>query len=406
MGHVSGHKRSIRLGTYLKNAVSNAKRFVVNKYVGNISPSALISNFGSTSVNTGNIKSVNTLLKKSPFEINKDKRNIKDDPLKFQHLQYPPELTGNELGNWILFFTVSSNIGDNPAENMDLQLARDLGLSPGATTITSEGGANVEGVYDEMREMYKKQRIDIPRINKTNTVLRDDATKDVISGAIALYMPPDISVSYGAGWGPDEMGISGDIANAYKEIKNENLKGWDAVSEARRHGVGIGVQKSKELLSALTGGAGMGDWAKLLGKGMGLAINNHAEMLYEGPAFREFTYSFRFWPRNSDETKKIQDIILMFKYHMHPGKNKNAWHKGRMFDYPSEFEIHYLHRTGINSALNKISRCALKKCDVKYTPSESTNFKTFEDHNPVAYQIDLTFAELEYMTKDKIKEGF
>ena len=91
---------------------------------------------------------------------------------------------------------------------------------------------------------------------------------------------------------------------------------------------------------------------------------------------------------------------------MHPGKNKNAWHKGRMFDYPSEFEIHYLHRTGINSALNKISRCALKKCDVKYTPSESTNFKTFEDHNPVAYQIDLTFAELEYMTKDKIKEGF
>ena len=289
---------------------------------------------------------------------------------------------------------------------MDLQLARDLGLSPGATTITSEGGANVEGVYDEMREMYKKQRIDIPRINKTNTVLRDDATKDVISGAIALYMPPDISVSYGAGWGPDEMGISGDIANAYKEIKNENLKGWDAVSEARRHGVGIGVQKSKELLSALTGGAGMGDWAKLLGKGMGLAINNHAEMLYEGPAFREFTYSFRFWPRNSDETKKIQDIILMFKYHMHPGKNKNAWHKGRMFDYPSEFEIHYLHRTGINSALNKISRCALKKCDVKYTPSESTNFKTFEDHNPVAYQIDLTFAELEYMTKDKIKEGF
>ena len=67
MGHVSGHKRSIRLGTYLKNAVSNAKRFVVNKYVGNISPSALISNFGSTSVNTGNIKSVNTLLKKSPF---------------------------------------------------------------------------------------------------------------------------------------------------------------------------------------------------------------------------------------------------------------------------------------------------------------------------------------------------
>ena len=36
-------------------------------------------------------------------------------------------------------------------------------------------------------------------------------------------------------------------------------------------------------------------------------------------------------------------------------------------------KIHYLHRTGVNSHLNKISRCALHKCDVSYVPA-SGNF--------------------------------
>ena len=96
----------------------------------------------------------------------------------------------------------------------------------------------------------------------------------------------------------------------------------------------------------------------------------------------------------------------MFKWHMHPERDRKAWHAGRMFRYPSEFEIHYLHRTGVNTSLNKISRCALAKCDVSYTP-ESGNFKTFdEDNTPVTYKIDLQFKELEYLTKDKIAEGF
>lgn len=50
--------------------------------------------------------------------------------------------------------------------------------------------------------------------------------------------------------------------------------------------------------------------------------------------------------------------------------------------------------------------CFLTKCDISYTPSESNNFKTFEDFSPVTYQVDLAFKELEYMTKDKIGQGF
>ena len=412
MGHVSGHKRSIRLGTYLKNAVSNAKRFVVNKYVGNISPSALISNFGSTAINSVNTDPVNKLLKKSPFEINQDRRSLKHrDPLGFKHLQYPTDLTGNEHGNWILFFPITSNVGDNPADHPDFKLAESMGM-PKPTKFVEEGDleeSNINEVAsDEIREQYKKRGIELPRMVKTNTTLAGTEynSKDIVSGAIALYMPPNIKVSYGAEWGPEDMGISGDIANAFNAIQTSDKEGMELVTETLRHGTGITLQKGKEFLSNLTSGAGMGDWAKLLGKGVGLAVNNHAEMLYEGPGFRTFDYSFKFWPRNSDETQRVQDIIKMFKWHMHPERDRKAWHAGRMFRYPSEFEIHYLHRTGVNTSLNKISRCALAKCDVSYTP-DSGNFKTFdEDNTPVTYKIDLQFKELEYLTKDKIAEGF
>ena len=204
MGHVSGHKRSIRLGTYLKNAVSNAKRFVVNKYVGNISPSALISNFGSTAINSVNTDPVNKLLKKSPFEINQDRRSLKHrDPLGFKHLQYPTDLTGNEHGNWILFFPITSNVGDNPADHPDFKLAESMGM-PKPTKFVEEGDleeSNINEVAsDEIREQYKKRGIELPRMVKTNTTLAGTEynSKDFVSGAIALYMPPNIKVSYDA----------------------------------------------------------------------------------------------------------------------------------------------------------------------------------------------------------------
>ena len=403
--------KTMKLKHFAKGAVRGVKSFVVNKALGFGNSSNLVSSFTSSfnQVKTGNVSGINTMLKKSPFEktLNSSTAsNPKDDPLGFQHLQYPTDLTGAELGNWILFFTIATNLGDNPSYNADLKLAEDMNLNPGKGwhEITDHDMERVR--IDSLRDEYKKRGITIPRMNKTNTVLSDDVTKDIVSGAVALYMPNDVKVSYGAEWGAEDTGLSGDLFAAYKDMKQIQYEVTPIKEIAKKvlgHSAGIATGKLGQAISSLTSGLGAGDWLKLGGKAMGIAMNNRKEMFYNGPGWREFNYSFSFWPRNSDEMNRVQKIIQMFKYHMHPWRD-DAW-GGRIFRYPSEFEIHYLHRTGINDKLHKISRCALTKCDVSYSPQGSA-FKTFGDHSPVTYKVDLSFKELEYLTKQKVKDGY
>ena len=196
-GSSQKHYRTMKVKNFMKNAVKGVKSFIVNKAVGNINPSSLVSSFVSgKTVNLGNTSGINKMLNKSPFEIKADRKSWKDDPLGFKHLQYPSDLTGQELGNWILFFTITSNIGKNPAENPDLEIARNMGLSPGMNDVDPMSTTQTSTDIDNIRAMYKKRGITIPRVNKTNTVLRDVPSKDMVSGAIALYMPPDVKVSY------------------------------------------------------------------------------------------------------------------------------------------------------------------------------------------------------------------
>ena len=407
-GNTGKRRKSVRLKNFMSNAVRGVKSFVVNKAMSGINASSLISNYGSTfsEVKSGNVSGINKLLKKSPFEKTLNttgSNNAYDDPLGFSHLQYPTELTGTELGNWILFFSISTNLGNNPAYNSDLELSESMGMNPGKrwvdeSTTTSNTKDNAKNKireagadYDSLRAEYKKKGIVVPRMQKHNTVLTDDATLDVVSGAIALYMPNDVKVSYGADWGVEDTGVSGDIGAAYrdiKRIKKDETPFGDIVKTFIGHALGVTSIKAAQVASNFTGIFGTGDWLKLAGKAWGLAMNNRKEVFYEGPGFRTFDYNFAFWPRNNSETEEVQKIITMFKYHMHPWKDEE-W-GGRVFRYPSEFEIHYMHRTGVNDKLNKIARCALTKCDVNYTPSGG-NFKTFEDNAPVTYSINLQF---------------
>ena len=52
------YARSMKLKHFVKSAVRGVKSFIVNKAVGNISPSSLVSNFGSSHIATKNIQPI------------------------------------------------------------------------------------------------------------------------------------------------------------------------------------------------------------------------------------------------------------------------------------------------------------------------------------------------------------
>ena len=402
------HHRSMKIKHFIKSAVNNTKGFIVNKISSKVGFADLVSNFGATNVSGADTGVIAKLLDKSPFAITKTaQQEWKDrDRLGFKHIQYPQELTGNEIGNWMLFFMIS-NAGGHMGTMMDLKVADKLGYDAGweenhnyfKSDKTEQSGAQ----FDKIRAMYAAKGVKIPDVNVTNHNL-PQAGKRLVTGAVALYMPPDIKVKYSQEWAPESTETSGDLANLIKRVhekaptKDENI-----VKMIGQHGFGLALRAFKTFIGATTETLGLGDITKVYGKHKGYALNTHKEQFYEGPTFREFQYTFQFWPRNKEETKAAQDIILMFKYHMHPWKD--ASFGDRLFRVPSEFEIHYLTNTGRNTALPRISRCALKSVDVSYTP-EGGNFKTFDDHAPVSYTLDLNFVELEFMTKDKIADGY
>ena len=413
-------RSTIKLSSFIKNAVGNAKIFATNKFTSMIpkmsdftgSAGNLLNSFvdmGLNKIGDSQAKVAAKLLKTSPFEIgNSPEEDIKLDPLGFTNIMFPADLTGAELGHYIVFFTLNNNMSDDVKYvDQDIKFLTNLGESVPTVNALGSGSPTqmAQSSLIKMRNAaYRKiggKDNVLEQVVLDNTVTHAVPANQMITGAIALYMPPDVKVSYQAGWGADDAELAGDIAQGTKEVMAAT--GWaDKVGVAINTARGAAGKYVGEATSGILEAFGGGDAFKLVTKIMGIAINPRQEMYYEGPKFRTFDYSFKFWPRNQEESEAAQKVIKMFKYHMHPQLDSS--YGGRLFRVPSEFEIHYLHNDGVNTNLNKISRCALESCSVSYSPEEG-NFKTFEDGAPVAYTMALTFKELEYMTKSTIFKG-
>jgi hypothetical protein len=127
-------------------------------------------------------------------------------------------------------------------------------------------------------------------------------------------------------------------------------------------------------------------------------VNPFREVLFESVDYRTFQFSYKFFPKDKDETKKIENIIRTFKQHMHPELTENKM----FYIYPSEFDIEYFYKDKINPHIHRFARCALTNMSVEYGGEQ---FVTFEDGSPVEINMSLTFQELEQMTSEGITKN-
>jgi len=137
-------------------------------------------------------------------------------------------------------------------------------------------------------------------------------------------------------------------------------------------------------------------------KGLGRSINPNAEMVFKNVPFRSFSFPFEFSPKNEKEKEDINKILSMFKFHMMPEKAGEGY-----LTAPAQFQITYMYRDGANMYIPKISRCALTDMSIDYSPEGVfTTFKADEKGAmPVLTKMDLSFTEMEIMTKETIAIG-
>ena len=332
-------------------------------------------------------------------------KNLKGDPLGFSAIRYPQELGNEELGHYIIFYSLTNNNYGHLGRDFDL--AKDMGWSASHTSgnkvvQTGDGPPNEQTF--EVRQVTKGN-IDNLRKNTTPQaqLTNQSSTTKVpanqkVTSAVALYMPAGINVQYKNGYEVEAAELSGDIFRTGGNMKDAETrtKAFDAFLKGF---VGASGVYFKQIASGGLDMLGGGDLFRLSTKDIGLAVNPRNEQYYNGPGFRSFSYTFDFYPKNASEAHDVQKIVKLFKYHSSPAMEE-AKTAGRFFIAPSEFEIHYMFKDRPNPNLHKISRCVCTDVDVRYGPE--AQFSTFDDGQPTTTQLTLNFTELEFITKEKI----
>ena len=124
----------------------------------------------------------------------------------------------------------------------------------------------------------------------------------------------------------------------------------------------------------------------------GRVLNPNAEMLFQGPVIRDFTFSFVMIARSEKEGREIRKIIRFLKLGMAPKFQNNTF-----IANPDVFLLEYKNGLRENDILDTVNRfnpggLALTTMNVDYAPNGY--WSAYEDSQPVAVKMDLNFTEL------------
>jgi len=120
------------------------------------------------------------------------------------------------------------------------------------------------------------------------------------------------------------------------------------------------------------------------------------DYLFTGIGRRDYTFTFKFAPKNEKESLMVDDIIETFRYYALP-----EVHPSRMFYIlPGEFNIDFMFGHKINPKLPKISTSACTSVNVNYSPSGL--WATMPDGSPVYKTMSLAFTELELIDRTRV----
>jgi len=284
-------------------------------------------------------------------------------------------LNDEELNNLI---GVATALGGATAGNLIARSLTKEGNNRWANIAIETGGTFLGGITGFVGGKLVGDAFDGNRLVKTNSF-------------ITLYVPQSPQVNYGAQWQESDIG-------ALTRLLALNPGGEGDIIDIL---MGSGEFSVRTL-------AGLADLPKALGVNVdfrgaiqaasGKVENPNKEQLFKSMNFRNFTFEYKFAPRNLTELQATYKIINEFKKNMHPEKDPS----GLFLLYPSEFDVEFRYRNSVNQWLHKIKSCAL--ADLRLTFGNGGTFTAIKgtDGAPSEITMTLVFKELEVLTRDDI----
>jgi hypothetical protein len=179
----------------------------------------------------------------------------------------------------------------------------------------------------------------------------------------------------------------------------ESLAGTRPTSEQNFAGVSSDLAgRGTKAITAATQGAAIG----ALNQGLpnlssaaqayfGTAVNPYQTVLFEKPDFKSHSFSWKFMPRDEQESAAARDIFRTFQFHMLPGVSEGI---GLFFSYPSMVVISLYPSSEF---LYRFKPCVIKSVSVNYAAGSTPSFFK-RSGAPTAMTFTIDLQEIEYWT--------
>ena len=214
-------------------------------------------------------------------------------------------------------------------------------------------------------------------------------------GSAILPIPGGIADNNNVGWSGETMNP---VEAAIASVALGTIMAGLGEGGKRIKDIATAAMGNKNEVGTLTGtaiaAAASQTGSQLLKRTQGAILNPNMELLFSGPSLRQFNFSWKFAPRDPKEAQMVIKIIRFFKQGMAAIREE----PNLFLRTPNTFQLSYHHKGSPHNYLNKFKECALVNCGVQYTPDG--NYATYEDGVMTAYQMTLSFQELEPVYAD------
>ena len=234
-----------------------------------------------------------------------------------------------------------------------------------------------------------------------------------LKGSVILPMPKVTDVN-AADWGKSELNAQGMAAaglaskligqpgetpdererrlQAFEDLRSQ--RGGEEGGSVRRKTTGAIYNQIVAKTAGLLLGTDLNADTVLARQG-GTVLNPNAEMLFQGPALRDFTFKYRMIARNQDEGQMIRNIIRFLKLGMAPKFRSSTYLKS-----PDVFSLQYKrgrgapNNDGILDTVNRFSPGGLALTSINTDYAPNSYWSAYQDSQPVEITMDLNFVEL------------